>query len=379
MADMFGAPIGIGQAEADQRQNVMGGLLALHKMGEIEAQPTDLELKKAHARLFNAEAYDKEITAMQNAAMIGPTAEVFGGGTGGGGPGVFHNGTTGEAPSSMADPLFSLARIAGSRGFLMKSMDLYTKGVDIVRKESVIGNNQAKQTLAEVRAEQIQNEQDAAIASNLLTQGDQAGYDQMRMILNARGEDISWMPQDFNDPRAKRMLEMVRDQGISAKDQLAARAKKVVDDARVRALTASATAAGASANLSGIRAKVARQRYDDVTKNGGDTTGGARALREERRKAIVDATKAKAVAEQAKADAQAARDRKNFPPPTPEQLANNGAGLRAGQSYSTPKGVLTWTGTAFVPMRIPPAARTSSNTGAAADTLLEDDDDDGDD
>ncbi len=60
MADMFGAPVGIGAAEADQRQNVLGGLQAYETVGKIEQQPAQKALLEAHAKLFGAEATAKE-------------------------------------------------------------------------------------------------------------------------------------------------------------------------------------------------------------------------------------------------------------------------------------------------------------------------------
>jgi len=66
MSDLYGAPSGIIASERNIRENVNAGLLAQKTLGEIEQQPADLALKQAHARLYGAEAADKEATAAMN-------------------------------------------------------------------------------------------------------------------------------------------------------------------------------------------------------------------------------------------------------------------------------------------------------------------------
>jgi hypothetical protein len=63
VSELFGAPSGIIASDENLRQNLHSGLLAQKTLGEIEQQPAELALKQAHARLFGAEASEKEAAA----------------------------------------------------------------------------------------------------------------------------------------------------------------------------------------------------------------------------------------------------------------------------------------------------------------------------
>lgn len=368
--EMFGAPGGISQAETDQRQNVMGGLLALHKMGEIEQQPSEKALKEAHARYYNAEALDKETNAMQDLALAGAAQ------------GVFQNGTPGTGtPSSgsMADPIFALAKFAGGKGFTKKAVDLYKKGVDIVGKEATIAANQASAALRQLRTEKIQNDQDAALAAGVT---DQPSYDQMRMVLQGRGEDTSWMPQDYSDPRAQQLLKMTVSQGVTANEQLKRREEKLLKDAQIKSLDARATASRAAADVYGQRATLLRQQIDDITKNGGDTTSGARELRKSRREALAKAETDRQTALKLRADAQAARDRKDaysLVDADKNNLITNPDKRVIGRAYNLPSGVYIWSAQGWTPLRKPAQAAVKAATDATDTNDDSEGDDDGDD
>ena len=63
MSELFGAPSGIIASDENIRQNIHSGLLAQQTLGAIEKQPAELALAQAHARLFGAEATEKEAAA----------------------------------------------------------------------------------------------------------------------------------------------------------------------------------------------------------------------------------------------------------------------------------------------------------------------------
>ena len=347
MPDMFGAPAGISAAEDQLRQNIQGGLLAQKTLGEIEAQPGAKALQAAHARYYNAEALAKEQEAVEM-SQLGTAAQGVFGGQGGGaeqlsGPGFVPGQAQARQSGSLVDAFAQMTRIAGGMGYTKKAEEFAKTTYTLAEREQQISTAKANQQLHVLQAQREQLKQHASLAASAV---DDPSYAQMRMILHSQGMDTSDMPESY--AAAKPMLEQIVTMGQEADKVLAARMNAPVKAAEVVKYRAQAGAATASSAAATSRKKVLDQTYDLRKKYDGDTSGAMRDLRKARTKATEDA-------DVARADAQAARDRAKFPPPSAAQIADPSK-LTRGQSYSTPKGVLTWTGTGWVPMRTPKVA-----------------------
>ena len=70
MADLFGAPQGIIASNELANANILSGLKAQEMMGAIAMQPTELSLKQSQARLYGAEAAQKEIANEQATGLL---------------------------------------------------------------------------------------------------------------------------------------------------------------------------------------------------------------------------------------------------------------------------------------------------------------------
>lgn len=207
-SEMFGAPIGIGAAEADQRENVLGGLAAAKLLGEIEKQPAERALTEAHARLYGAQAGEKEMDLRAQEAMAKATA----------------SGEFGGDSASMADPLFKMAGFAWKNGYMNKGVELATKAGTILQSEYAAKNSQANAQLRQFQLQRQKIEQNASLAASVT---DQASYDRAKMALSAQGQDVSDMPLDYAS--AAPMLRQIAESGMKALDILKSREDAIKD------------------------------------------------------------------------------------------------------------------------------------------------------
>lgn len=338
MAELWGAAGGIDAGLERQRLSTLTDMGVLKTLGDLAELPGKLDLQKAHARYYNAEAADKENDAGAN-KYIGAAAAQMQGGT--------------DATSSPSNPLYALSAMAFKGGYVKQGTALLEKASTISFKEQQLLTSQASEQLRKIRSQDLQLQEASSIASSLAA--DPENYAAHLLALKASPNKtpvqqafIDSLPETYDE--AKDSLVMTRDQAIKASDQMKAAAKKLVDDANIKRLGAQAKASTASAAAAVAREKLSTQLLNNREKNDGDNSASVTALRNARIKALGEAKTAKDAAVVAKAEAQASIDRKRFPPPTAEQIKDPSKLLR-GESYSTPKGVLTWTGTGFVPLR----------------------------
>lgn len=338
MSPNFGA---FGGLEVNQT-SALRELEARKRLGEIAGQPAEQRQREAHARLFEAEAAAKE----EEAAATKRMSELMRGMP----PGASRE--AGPTPEEIAQHMIQVGGVAMRSGMLKPGIELATKGTTILQHIAAADASQASVALRQARATQAVLDQVGGLAASAT---DQQSYDQARQafvndpqlaqMAAKRGIDLSKLPQDYYS--AKPILDSLVTSTQKAKDVLAAKEKKRVDDAEITKDLAQAGSAGAAATALRARADVLRLREADIKKNGGDTSNGARAAREERVDANAQARAAREKKAAADAAYRASLDAKRFPPPTPEQIKDPSK-LRVGETYSTPKGALTWSGKGWV-------------------------------
>lgn len=356
MADMFGAPIGIGHAEADQRQQVLGALQAMHQIGQIEQQPIDMQLKQSHARLYAAQAAKDEAAVKEAEAMALLGREAAAGRS-------FNEVDQEGKPkdTSLAVPLERLASM-GFKSGLFKGVLPYAKAaVDIRTKEATRDAQGALELKRTLEAEHMQNEQRASQAAALANafEVNPALYDQWRMAQTAAGVDESQLPTTAKEASA--MFRQQAMEGIKARDSLKLRMDEVDQKSKIgRRVVQNAVASArieelkASTRLKGVRA-------DKLVKEEGPNSPSAVAAREEK------TASQKALRE--------LREAKLYPKPLPEEVKDPSK-RTVNQTYTLPTGRYTWNGVGWIPFTKQQAAR-----AVAADVAADEDesDDDGDD
>jgi len=270
MADMFGAPLGIGAAERDQRDVVLGGLNAVKTMGEIEAQPVDLQMKRAHTRVYDATAAKMEQERATEEAFAA-LARGGAGQAGAGGPGL-----------TQADQLSDLASKAINAGFVTKGTELAGKAAQIAARYASAGASNAAEQVRLVNAAKGRISMMGGIANAALEANTQAGYDQARMQAIEAGIDPSSLPEDF--AAAKPTLKLLVDQSVKAIEKLKLKEDQLNGISKRGLQGVQAKVAQKRGELIDARTDIARRDYDEQVKNGGRFSLGALEARDTRTK-----------------------------------------------------------------------------------------------
>ena len=327
-----------------RQDSMLKGLEAQKAMGEIAAMPALARQREAHARLYESQAAEHE----ENVASQRRMAELVKGLPPGGSQ------EKAEGPEDIANSMVNMGALAFKSGLVKQGTELISKGTTVLQHLAAAEASKASKALREARTEEIFLDQIGGLA---LAAKDQGSWDQTRLALLSdealggylaqRGIDPVKLPTSFQ--QAKPIMEALATSAMKVKDRLAQTTRDRVADAEIKKDGAAAAASAASATLSRERVVEVRQRVKDVEKNGGDTTGGARALRDERRKAVGDAKIKNEAAAEAKRRQQASIDAKRFPAPSEAELKDPSKRV-AGQTYSTPRGPMTWTGQGWKPL-----------------------------
>ena len=327
MADMFGAPIGIGAAEDDIRKNVLGALNAGKILGEIEAAPFELQMKKAQTRVYEATAAEKE----QEVAATKRMMELMQGGSAG----------SAEDPTTQLDTIGTAALAAGK--FKLGS-DLLGRASTMRTQAATAATAEVRQGLMEARTRKLEAERVGGLTGSVV---DQASWDRVRPELEAAG--LTGIPTDFAS--AAPILSQVTSASMTAAQQNAARERELERVARGAHWKAQEKTWDAQVARAHAAVALSRERLERLKKNGGALDQATI----EARNATRDLRKAQKLALEGKEQAQ--HNRSAVPPLAVDR--------KIGAVYNTPRGKMMWQGQGWVPA---PAA-------ATADT---DDDDDGD-
>lgn len=273
MADMFGAPIGIGAAEQDMRQAALGGLQAQKLLGEIAEQPDRARLTRAHADLYSAQA-DK---AREEASDARKLVELSAAAAAQGRIATVDD-LDPKAPQSGADYLERLAGLAADKGVSPKTTaDLYTKAAGIRQKEAATLSTQATEQVRKLDAGLKRAERLGALATMALQGPEQ--YAQARMIAAQEGLPVDRLPQSLD--AARPMLQGLITSSMSAKDTIEAQRKEIHDKAQKARWDSSNARDSAAVKLAEKRGMLIEERTKQIQKNGGSGSPEAKKAAEE--------------------------------------------------------------------------------------------------
>ncbi len=362
MADLWGAAGGIDAGLERDRLTKLTDLSAMKTMADLAELPGKLDLQKAHARFYNAEAADKETEAGAN-KYLGDTARNL-------------SSTPPGTGKSIADPGYALAAAAFRGGYVKQGMKLLQDTVTIADREAQLLGRAAVEDLRKARTQEIVLQETASLAEAL---DDPATYQQRKLMLAAQPNKtpavqafLDHLPETYDE--AQSLLDVTKKQAIREKDAAAARAKKLVSDAEIKAAEARVKASTATAAASEARRKVSDQLYKNREKNDGDNSSSVRDLRRARTAAVKDAN---ARSDEAKASAERLRTLKaqqledKLWPVAPTDPSKR----EVGQQYRSPTGAKgIWTKEGWVVQK--PVAAAAPRV--PADEVEDDDDDTGD-
>ena len=295
MADLFGAPQGIIASNELANTNMLSGLKAQEMLGTIAMQPAEMSLKQSQARLYGAEAGQKELanqnalmmlglqkdfmqqqldtaktTATQNAGEQGRLATVA--------DLPAHVLDPNAPPPSIADPLEKFAAYAVSRGVPpMMMTDTFEKIAAIKEKEGVGAYRSAQAN--EIAYKQTQEKltrlggvATAAIASP--QQFAQAMLDPETAAMLPKGMNLLTYEQ------ALPHLQHISTAALTTVQQNTV-ARQFQTDAEKKALDASTIAKNKStAAAADARTALTTTYRDNVVKNGGTGTAEAKDAKE---------------------------------------------------------------------------------------------------
>ena len=295
MADLFGAPQGIIAAEEAGQKGSLATLGALKTMGEINAQPAELALRQSHARLYGAEADQKELANKQMLGMQNLDAQFN---------------AEYAARQQLSEAAAAQGKIAtigdltnNSAQATLSPSSLYQKSM--ARLAWMEKQGVPESILAGERDKVATGLEHLAIAGYRTQQGQEAAQraqkERWQLISQAASTAASG-PDGYmtvmNNPELAAVLPLGKGQltgnyetdlptlrmlgnlSTSAIKKAEFDQKKLVDTSTITRNAAQAAAAGANAGLATVRANVAKTVLNAEIKNGGEHSEAARDLKE---------------------------------------------------------------------------------------------------
>lgn len=260
MSDFFGATTGIIAAEKSMRDDVLGALQAGKILGEIEAQPAELELKKAHARLYGAEAATKENELTRNRRVAARLQALETG------------------PQAVADPVQKMEAI----GNIMLDEGDYTKGMQLLNgvsqsrsRAATAATAEVRKGLLEARTKKLEAERVGGLAGSAT---DQATWDRIRPELEEAG--LTEIPQDF--AQAAPILRHIQSSSLTAVQQLTQRERDLDRTARSAHWKAQEKEWDSRIARAGATIALQKERLAVLKKNGGGASPEVTELRREK-------------------------------------------------------------------------------------------------
>lgn len=298
MADLFGAPLGIVASQENNRQAITSGLANIKTMGDIAQQPAELELKQAQARLFGAEASDKEAAAAASQEMLKLQKEFIQGAKEAGRDATVEGLEPGTGkPKSQASQLEAFANFADKKGLPPLALAKVREEIAKIYEHEAITGYRSQQAM---QIEEKRALEHMTRVSNISAAAAQSPRDYALALMNPETRKL--LPPGLTGDYAtdRLVLEMITRAG---QDSIkAADLKRKQEDSVQTRLRSKAAAASsyASADASKARMELTRQVKADIIKNGGEKSQ--------------EAKDAKTVATDAKRAAEQAKLRKEFPP-----------------------------------------------------------------
>ena len=304
MADMFGAPIGIEAAEASSRQNILGALQAQKTLGEIAEQPAHLALTQAHAKLYGAEAEQKDIankSAQQMLALSTSFSQqeaqaAIAGKAERGQVATFNDIGLNRQPAVNSPT----ARLGNFISYLEKAglpetqlLPLRKELADITEKTAIGDYRSSQAAEIQIKAQQEKAGRAASFAQAALNNPSQ--YPALLQQAMAGPNPPTVFPPVFNEAA----LTAIRDSGMKAKELLDLKREEASSKSTRALQDSSAKAADARVGVSKERERLIKIQADNAAKFLGDGT-----------QATIDLKKARTSSTQA---TQAAKEDKQYP------------------------------------------------------------------
>lgn len=265
MADMFGSPVGTSAYDKDFREAVHVGAGAIGTL--------------SHARLYNAQAAEKEQEAAQQKELAALMAQAAGGGAApGGAPGsapVGVGSVPGAAPAAGQNP-FSLSTFFNNQAAMAARAGLPKAAQELAKTASTLSQQEAStlssNTTARLNEMKIIGERSEMLGQMFGGAKDESQWNRS----NALFEFQTGQPSPFRGvPYSPQLATQLADQAVKVKDRLAEERRRLehddLQDFRGARLRQHATAL----DIANERLRLAREQEARLQKNGGKGAAGA--------------------------------------------------------------------------------------------------------
>ena len=304
MSDLFGAPSGIIASDQNIRQNVLSGLAATETLGKIGMQPIQANEMAARARLFGAEATEKETAARAQQSMLDlqagfarDEAERRARGQ------LVEQGKAAGVDATVADipqgGLVNQSQAAPLERFAQYARDHGAPPMLLEKTDAAIAGIREKEAIAAYRTAQAgeiqfkQQTQKFTQLGNIAGTASQSPQSYMAVLSNPQMRAMLPPNLTGNFATDKPILEAVMNASQDSIKRL--NLEREMQDDRSKQARRSAASKKDDAIISRAQAQtdLVRQRLDNLKKNGGESSPSVVKAREdlERHRQEVDAAK----------------------------------------------------------------------------------------
>jgi hypothetical protein len=361
MADMFGAAAGVSQAHADQRMQALAQMQELELQGKVAMQPTQKAFMESQTRENVAQAAEREANADQTLG-IGNIAKGFradeamgrlGGVQGQPAPGQPGGASPQVMQMSPGQRMVGLASRVAEQ-YPVAGIKMLNDASQIVQHEASAINSRAEAEKRKLEGLGLRHKAVASLAGSVF---DQTSYDKAKAAAVGYGEDISKLPQTFNEYIAtdpKTGMSMQRSylmQGMTGMEQTKSKLDALDAERKKLNDVSSISLKNSKAAMFSAQEKLATQKYNAFVKNDGPDSPITQAAKQ----AMIESRERKNVADYEKTYFLIPADKK---------------ALVVGRKYRTPDGRHgVWDGTSMQPLQVtPPTMQTRAQQRAQART-----------
>lgn len=194
---------GVRLAEQDQLKTMMNEMSMMQTAGQISRLPAQKALDSAHARLYGAQAAEKE-AELAVARKIQERMSQLG----------TQGGETEQDPVDLVDQLGMIELQAGA---VKKGSETLARSAQIRARRAIERHRLSSAEKTDFETERIIAQQLGGLAGAVF---DQASYDNMRLIARSQGLPMSQLPANYEE--AKDFLEQLAEGSMKRVEQLAA-------------------------------------------------------------------------------------------------------------------------------------------------------------
>lgn len=241
-------------AEQDRFSNAHKAASTLHLLAQNELIPAQKSQAEAHARLYGAQAAEKEAEVRTQEKVSAALSGM----------------SMGEGTADPSDTLDRIGMLQVQSGALKAGGETLSRAASIRARDARAMNQAAATALSELRAAGETLKMTGGIAGSIR---DQASLDQARILGAANGLDFSQIPQDYAS--AAPILAQLAEASMTRAQQVAGRAREIEAEARRTSEADQRRTRSSTRVVNEARVRDIESRIDARGKNLGKPVGSA--------------------------------------------------------------------------------------------------------